>query len=459
MKVLLATMQLGRGHTQGTERYVSTLARGLRARGHAVVALAGDPERRGAARRLGEPLDGDDPLLHYPSHGWMSVRGLSPRVLRPLLQNISPDVIHLANPAHIGAALLEAARQARIPTVVTVMDFWWLCPKHTLQHYQRGVCDGDVTWQECLRCIAAGHHRAAVRRLARVPVARSVVLPLLFFGRAVRSGLAPPEVARWARRREYLLRVLNDVTAVVFPSQAARRRLEPHLRAPARYQIPYGIEPEYFDADRRARAAAGDHAARDLGQVTLAYAGALAAHKGVHLILEALHRLGWHATRLRVAGSGEAVYERRLRALAEGLNVEFLGRIPAAQMPAFYGGIDLLIVPSLWPENLPIVCLEAHAAGVEVLASRVDGITECIPDAAHLFDVASAESLAERLSAWQTGAVVHEPAAVSTAEEMVSRTEQVYREAVVQQPTAAPGPAATPASRELPQRPVRRAGA
>ena len=45
MKIVLVTMQLGPGYHHGTERYVRTLAGGLRERGHEVLCLAGDPER------------------------------------------------------------------------------------------------------------------------------------------------------------------------------------------------------------------------------------------------------------------------------------------------------------------------------------------------------------------------------------------------------------------------------
>jgi glycosyltransferase involved in cell wall biosynthesis len=43
-------------------------------------------------------------------------------------------------------------------------------------------------------------------------------------------------------------------------------------------------------------------------------------------------------------------------------------------------GIDVLIVPSLWLENSPLVIHEAFMAGVPVIASRIGGIGELIED-------------------------------------------------------------------------------
>lgn len=428
MRILYATMQLGRGYGQGTERYVGLLAEGMRARGHEAVCLAGDPERRGPPLKLGEPVEGDASLRHYPTWTWMAVRGLPAARLRPSLERLRPDVVHVANPAHVGVGLMDAARSAGIPVVVTIMDFWWRCPKHTLQHYSGRICDANVTWSECLRCVAADHPRGWARPLARVPVVRTVALPVLFFGRAALAGVGPGEWRRWMARQRVLANALSGAAAVVFPSRTARRLIEPHIRGPATHDIPYGLEARWFEASAEIATAprgASRFAPREQPPV-IGYAGALAVHKGVHLILEALHRLGWAEVRVRIAGGGEAAYEAALRSAGVGLNVEFVGKVASAAMPDFLRSLDLMIVPSTWPENLPIVVLEAQAVGTPVLASAVDGIAELIPWPAQLFAVGSAAALAARLADWRAGRSAFNLASVATAAEMLDRTAAVY---------------------------------
>jgi glycosyltransferase involved in cell wall biosynthesis len=438
VKILLATMQFGRGYFQGTERYVATLARGLLATGHAVEVLAGDPEQRRPSARLGavveEPAAGISGLRlrAYPTRGWMTVRGIPPQELGPLLADIRPDVIHLANPAHIGTGLIEAARHAGCPVVVTVMDYWWVCPKHTLLHYRTGVCDGAVPWQECARCMLAGH---AGRQplLVRAALAVGPVAAPLFVLGALARGQSAGEARRWLRRRRILLEQLNAVGAVIFPSRTARALLSPSLTRPRVHSIPYGLEARWFahPASTPQTSAQATPGPRAPAQLTLGYAGALAQHKGVHLLLEALQQLGWRATRVRIAGDGDdPAYQTRLRAAAAGLNVEFLGRVPADDMPAFLASLDALVVPSTWPENLPLIVLEARALGVTVLASRVGGIAELVDDPRCLFDVGSVASLADRLEAWRqdAAATADTPTPVATAAEMVSQTLAVYRD-------------------------------
>ncbi|HMQ14527.1 MAG TPA: glycosyltransferase [Phycisphaerae bacterium] len=426
MKIALATMQFGRGYFQGTERYVRMLADGLRARGHHVVILAGDPQRRGGRRPLGTPVPDDHDVRHIPTRGWLAVRGGALATWRDWLRQVRPACVHMANPGHVGIGLLEAARQERIPTAVTIMDYWWLCPKHTLHDPRRGVCDGHVPWRECLACIAAEGGGVAAR-LGRAPGGRALLLPIAYFGRAMLRGVDMAEIVRWTRRRQRLERALAQAAAVIFPSRTALELVGGAVRPDRRHAIPYGLEPRWF-ADVQTAPRPPSSAGRQRA-LAIGYAGALAPHKGVHILLEAIKRLAWRDVHVLIAGGGDAEHERHLRAAAEGMpNIEFLGRVASERMPALLDGLDALVIPSLWPENLPIAALEAYARRRTVIASGVGGVAEIVP-AECLFETGSVEGLMQRLAALRAGALRGESPAVSTAEEMVSRTLAVYNAA------------------------------
>lgn len=423
MKILYATMQFARGYAQGTERYVAMLAEGMSARGHEVAILAGDPERRGPAMQLGAVVQDRPRVLFYPSSGWMSVQGMPPSQLREFLDRERPDLVHVANPAHIGTGLMEAARAAGIPVVVTIMDFWWLCPKHTLFHASGRTCDANVTWRECIACMGASDSRGWVRAMARTPVIGSALLPAMYFGRAKARGCGRAEIGRWKDRQRIVLDELRQANAVIFPSWGARERLGMLVEPARAHSIPYGLERRWFES----RVSRGLKRGGCPQELVIGFAGALAPHKGLHLLLEAIRKLGWNKTRVRIAGGGtDTRYADRLRELARGMNVEFVGRLDSAKMPAFLGGLDLFVMPSIWPENLPIVVLETQAVGVPVMASDIDGIREAVPESMR-FENGSAASLARRLAEWAEDPVnAGSLQAVSTAEEMVDRTAGVY---------------------------------
>jgi glycosyltransferase involved in cell wall biosynthesis len=442
MRILLVTMQYGPGYGQGTERYLSSLGRSLRERGHEVSVLAGDPLRLHTPKRLGEPRefrgDGDLPVYAFPSRGWMSVVGLGPERVRPWLQEHRPDVVHVANPAHVGIGILQACRQLGLPTAVTIMDFWWACPKGTLMltgpdaldcEYPAAacsICDGNAGWRECTRCMVAGHPRRGVRWLGKLPVVLSPATAALYVGRGLLRGMAPAEVLRWMNRREILLAELNRVGAVIFPSRAVQDVVGSGLRHARTRLGPYGLTPEWFEAPRVQRTQA-----LDPERFTIGYAGAMLPHKGPHLLLQAVRKLGWTRTRVRMAGPlGSDDYAGLMRQLAQGLQVEFAGQVSADRMPAFLRSVDVMAMTSLWPENLPFVVLESHAAGVPVVGSKVGGVTEQIGTGPVSFEPGSATELAAALEFVRTRPAEVALKPVRTVAEMATETESAYAAAI-----------------------------
>ncbi|MFL6292708.1 MAG: glycosyltransferase family 4 protein [Thermoanaerobaculia bacterium] len=102
----------------------------------------------------------------------------------------------------------------------------------------------------------------------------------------------------------------------------------------------------------------------------LLFVGRLRIRKGVEVLLEALPP----GARLLIAGDGE-----HRAALESKPGVKFLGRQDAGRVRGLLRGAAALVVPSIY-EGMPLVVLEAMAAGVPVVASRVSGIPEVVED-------------------------------------------------------------------------------
>ena len=123
------------------------------------------------------------------------------------------------------------------------------------------------------------------------------------------------------------------------------------------------------------------------GRPTLAFAARFAAEKGVEVLLDAMPTLLDRFPTLKVlfAGPyqnivGEEEYWARLspRIQALGDHWEFLGTLnPLTEMPAFFGGIDCLLVPSLnSTESFGLVQVEAMLCGTPVVASNLPGVRQ-----------------------------------------------------------------------------------
>src|SRR5262249_34067544 len=133
---------------------------------------------------------------------------------------------------------------------------------------------------------------------------------------------------------------------------------------PARIEVlPVGIE----NADLLGLPPAESSGERPL---RFGYFGVLAKHKGVHVLVEAFRRATMHA-QLRSAGSPTDrpyVEHARQRALAAG--AEWHGAYERAELPRLLSETDVVVVPSTWVENQPLVVREAFSARRPVIASR-----------------------------------------------------------------------------------------
>ncbi|MFY8114720.1 MAG: glycosyltransferase [Rhabdaerophilum sp.] len=122
--------------------------------------------------------------------------------------------------------------------------------------------------------------------------------------------------------------------------------------------------------------------------------GRLETVKGQDVLIDALVRLPaeWHAV---LAGQGSQAEALRARTEALGLagRIHFLGHVeaPESLFPAF----DLLALPSR-AEGFPRVLIEAQAAGLPVIATKVGGVAEAVcPRTGYLVPPENPDALAE----------------------------------------------------------------
>jgi glycosyltransferase involved in cell wall biosynthesis len=101
----------------------------------------------------------------------------------------------------------------------------------------------------------------------------------------------------------------------------------------------------------------------------------LSAEKGVSEIVRAW---GPDFGELRIVGDGPERSE--LERLAAGRGVRLEERVAPSDVPPLLAGARAVIVPSVCFEGQPRVVLEAYAAGVPVLASRIGGLPELVLD-------------------------------------------------------------------------------
>lgn len=259
--------------------------------------------------------------------------------------------------------------------------------------------------REAPRILHCHGHRAAMwgRLLprARLRDKRAMRLVVTFHGfhvphyRSAAARWLGRTWERWAMRRTDL---------AIFVSEEDRRTASAWLKsAPSKE---WGcVVYNGIDVERYCRGAAAPLPRRELGladgQFVVGFVGRLHRQKSPGTLLEAAALLRADCPELRLLLIGDGPLEASLREQARRLGLEELVRFlpPRADLERVYPCMDGLALPSLW-EGLPMVLLEAGAAGIPVIASDAPGNREVVAhgETGLLFPAGDAGALAAALA-------------------------------------------------------------
>ena len=158
---------------------------------------------------------------------------------------------------------------------------------------------------------------------------------------------------------------------------------------------------------------------------SILFVGRLTPIKGLNVLLEALREQ--NDIELTVAGDGEQ--RRELESLAQrySINAKFVGRVTARRRDDLLSASDIVVIPSLAledgrTEGMPVICLEAMAAGRPIIAARVGGLSEIIIDGENglLFDPGNGEMLSNKLKLLADDAALRESISRSARETVLA---------------------------------------
>jgi len=142
----------------------------------------------------------------------------------------------------------------------------------------------------------------------------------------------------------------------------------------------------------------------DKPALRIGFIGTLYEHKGAHVLIEAVRLLSSDLPiDVRIYGDLEEYpkYKERLRRLVGGdQRISFCGKFDRTQIGDVLSSMDVLVVPSIWYENTPLVIYFAQAAGCPVVVSNVDGMTEVVKHGVNglVFQTGNAAGLGEAIT-------------------------------------------------------------
>ena len=346
------------------------LARGLRARGHDIFIVRTYSERDPVPREYDGFSVTGFPAFAPPIpflRNYVRNERMYPRLSRHLARAIATHKIDVIHGQHVltGPASVMAARRTGIPSVCTVRDYWPVC-------YW-----GDVLADPGAGIVCPGCSATAMTRCLRprTGAAWPATLPVI------------PYMRRNLRRKQASLSQADAIVSVSGYVASALRSRSPELKRSRIEAIPNGVD---VSGVRRE----ADAMLRPMPERYALYVGKLARNKGAHALVEVAERAQLDMP-LIVIGDGPARRSIERAAAAAGRDVRILGWRDRRDVFQWLRHTELLIFPSVWPEPLSRVLIEASALSVPVAAINTGGTADIIVDDVTGLLSESVEGLAE----------------------------------------------------------------
>jgi glycosyltransferase involved in cell wall biosynthesis len=293
-------------------------------------------------------------------------------LLRRELETDKPDLVHALHVMKLSGAALKLCYDLNLPVVLTLADYWPICPRHVLVRSNQQLCNGPAHDLDCLQCLHDTHGFAAGRT-------RKLPVPFLRGMSNLGSAILKRRVPRFWRdihaireRPEFLQQMVERADRIIALSDFQKAMFVRNGYAAEKIQVlHHGLETAGLRA-------ATSSATKEL---ELVFIGSLVYHKGPHILLQAQARHPESKVRLRLYGdaSGSNPYLESLKELAAADGrVKLMGTFPLDEMGRVLETAHVLAMPVLWYENEPLVVKAARYVGVPVLASNIGTLADSI---------------------------------------------------------------------------------
>ncbi len=361
-------------HLAGTEIYTYSLARELSKRHEVHTYCREDGFLDRAFHETDEVYDGLPVRRVYFNLRGVKANPVNQTLIRfknsaieqsfnRFLDQVKPDIVHFQHLFKLSASLIPLAKKRGIPVVVTLHDHWFICYNTQLLRPGLKVCSGPFHGLKCAGCAEPGlPHRL-----------RTLLGPLLIPLFVLLSPLLSP---LFMFRTAYMKKCLEQADLIITPSAFLKEEFVAH-----------GFTGNNILVSDNGTRPLSCYERDPAEELRFGYIGTVQKHKGVHVLIEAFNHIDDPSVELKIFGDPLIApdYYAHMQRMARNPRIQFPGVFDNAEVGRILSGIDVLIVPSIWPENSPVTIHEAWLAKTPVIASRIGGIPELVQDGVNGF--------------------------------------------------------------------------
>lgn len=422
-RVLLTVHKFFPEHKAGTEVLTLKVAQELQRRGYEIKVLTAAPPDTDARHATG-PVSQDYVYDGVPVHSLgesLRLQGYTydhefthPAIgehVRKLLEEYRPDLMHVFHVQNLSTSILECAAELSIPTVFSATDFWFVCPTVQLKRPDGSVCRGPGEGgRNCLTCYTPHLIPPKQELLEAVTNKFPLTKPLLNStgkaGEIIGSVLHgyysrakwPLAEASTLRRPQVLKDAANTFKAIMVPTRLMRDIfVENGIDEKLISIVPFGIDTAPLEVHKQKVESA---------TLRVGFIGTLFEHKGPDLLIAAFDKLPADANAvLKIYGNTDQFPEfgsklkQQVSNSRNASKMEFCGTFPNEKFGAVLQELDVLVVPSRWYENTPLVIQSALATATPLIVTNLGGMAEVIHHEVNglLFELNDVNSLHQQL--------------------------------------------------------------
>lgn len=386
----------------GSENYTLNLSRELVARGWEVKIISGVKDLTKKRYRVTESsyeginvIKINNPPELYAEFAEHFMNPRVDRIFREIVKRESPGIIHFQHTAYLSSRLPEISSQMKVPSVLTLHDYWYMCYRSQLLRPSEGICPGPSGGINCSTCYDPVHTPNVLKVpmlnwILQLPIVRHVDLKkrlssefkgkiknILY--RQISSPSYHPDkdsaaVREHINRIQFMKKQLLFPAFAISPSRYLKQRYEKEGFREILY-IPHGFDPVKRIGNIPYN-----------GKLVLAYLSNIVPFKGAEVILKEL-RFVSRRDGLKILLYGKVLddtYQREIQTLAKtypDADISFMGPYSGKdQLAKILANVHFVVFPSLWEENCPLVIGEALQYGTPVISTCFGGAPETVKD-------------------------------------------------------------------------------
>lgn len=300
---------------------------------------------------------------------------------RKIIGQVEPDIVHLhARSAAVSNLLFETAKDRGAKTVLTYHTPTVSCKRGTMLERGVSVCDGKLDPYRCSACALTRHGLSGALAAGFASLPPSI-------GRALsRAGIKTGPALAFRMRQ-----ILEDDQARIRDFWSKADRVVAVCDWVADVLRINGVDDSKLVLNRQGVSSqfmgvrVPTPNERKDSILKLAYFGRLHRLKGPQTLIDAILSVPHLEVTLDIFGvlqEYDRKFARNLKDRAKSdPRIRFRDPIDSDEVCSVMARFDMIAIPSLWMETGPLVALEAFAAGVPVLGSRLGGIKELVTEA------------------------------------------------------------------------------